>query len=221
MRQLQLQQRHEKAFSRKGRDSVERVLNAARDLLVQEGYAGLSMRKIAARCDMTVGNLSYYYVSKTDLMSDLIDAITQGYVGWWDDVMANESLTPEEQFATILHFIMDDLATPETTGFFTELWALANHEEFARVAMDNVYQHEYEMLVQMIGRLNPLILQEDRVILAVYMQASMEGHTIFVGHQKKWAKYIKQTANMIVKSYLHMVQTITHEEIHQLRPSAG
>lgn len=217
MRQLKIQQRHERASSPKGRDRVERILNAARDLLVQEGYASLSMRKIAARCDMTVGNLSYYYASKTDLLSDLIDAITQGYVGWWDEVMADESLSAEEQFVSILRFIMDDLAAPETTGFFTELWAMANHEEFARVAMDNVYRYEYDMFEEMIRRLNPAIEAEDRTILAIHMQAAIEGHTVFVGYRKKWTKYIGQTSNLIIRSYLHMIKTITHEEIHDLK----
>lgn len=216
MRQLQIQQRHEKASSKKGQHRVIRILNAARDLLVEEGFSGLSMRKIAGRCGMTVGNLSYYYASKTDLLSDLIDAIIQGYAGWWDEVMADDSLTAEEQFVTILRFIMDDLVTPETTGFFPELWAIANHEAFARAAMDTVYKYEHDMLMEMIRRLNPALDEEDRVILAVHLQASVEGHTVFTGYDKKWTCYAPNMTHIVVKTFLELVKNITHDDIHGL-----
>lgn len=214
MRQLQLQQRHEKASSPKGRKRVETILHAARDLLIEEGYASLSMRKIAARCDMTVGNLSYYYSCKTDLLSDLVDAILQSYVGWWDEVMADDSLSPEQQFRTILTFIMDDLSEPETTGFFPELWALANHEAYAQEAMEYIYGEEQKMLSEMIGRLNSSLSEGDRKIVALHMLASMEGHTVFIGFRKKWHTHAKEARSIVVQSFMHMAKTITPADIY-------
>jgi len=217
MRKLKIQNRHEKASSTKGKSKVEEILNAARDLLIEEGYASLSMRKIAARCKMTVGNLSYYYSSKTDLLSDLTTAVLQEYSGWWDDVMADESLTHEEQFVAILSFIMKDLTTPETTSFFPELWTLANHETFAIDAVDYIYQQEHDMLVEMVSRLNPALDSEDRKILAVHLIATMEGHTVFIGHRKKWNHYATLASNITIHSLLHLVLTITKEDIHSIK----
>lgn len=215
MRQLKIRHLHKKASSKKGQNTVAAILTAARNLVVEEGYPSLSMRAIAARCDMKVGNLTYYYASKTELLGDLVDAVIQGYVGWWDEVMADTSLSVDQQFLTILSFIMEDLTAPETTGFFPELWARANHEKFAAEAMDYLYQLEHDMLVEMIGRVNPNLELEDKKILAVHMLSSMEGHTVFIGHRKKWNRYAQQTANIVVRNYLTLAKTITHEEIHQ------
>lgn len=216
MRQLRPQQRHEKASSEKGQKRVELILNAARDILVEEGYPSLSMRKIATRADITVGNLQYYFSSKIDLLNDLVDAIIKGYVGWWDEIMADDTLTPEDQFANIIRFIIKDLTTKETTRFFPELWALANHEQFAEDAMEYVYNLEREMLIEMIGRLNPTLSTEDKNILAVYISSAMEGHTVFIGYGKKWNKYADATANLAIKGYISLIKSVTSDEIHAI-----
>ncbi|MFC3052079.1 TetR/AcrR family transcriptional regulator [Kordiimonas pumila] len=209
MRQLKIQQRHEKASSKKGRIRVEAILNAARDLLIEEGYASLSMRKVAARCHITVGNLSYYYASKTDLLNDLVDAVIQGYIGWWIGILNDKTLSSEQQFKALITFIIEDLETRETTAFFPELWALANHEEFANEAMDSVYDPVQQMLVTMIKRLRPTLNTHETDMLAVHMMASMEGHTVFLGYGKKWMRKSANMAQFIADSYYNLVMSYT------------
>ncbi|MEX0299207.1 MAG: TetR/AcrR family transcriptional regulator [Kordiimonas sp.] len=219
MRQLKIRHLQKKASSKKGQATVTAILNAARSLVIEEGYAGLSMRAIATRSGIKIGNLTYYYASKTELLADLVDAVIQSYVGWWDEVMADDTLSPEQQFVTILTFILEDLGAPETTGFFPELWALANHEKNASEAMGYLYQLEHDMLVEMIGRLNPSLGLEDRKILAVHILASIEGHTVFIGYRKKWTQYAKPVSNILIHSYLSLIRSLTHEEIHTLQNS--
>ncbi len=216
MRKLKLQRRHVQASSAKGRKRVEEILNAARDILVEEGYPALSMRKVAAKCDITVGNLSYYFASRQDLLNDLVDAVIRGYIGWWDDIMADTSLSAEEQFTAIIRFIIEDLSTKETTRFFPELWALSNHEKFADKAMDYIYDLERKMLIEMIGRINSTLSPHHKEVLAVYMSSAMEGHTVFIGYGKKWNKYTNQTANLAAYTYLSLVKNITETEIDGL-----
>ena len=52
----------------KGQERVEKILNAAKDILVRKGYPGLTMRNIAAAAATTVGNLQYYYPDKDRLL---------------------------------------------------------------------------------------------------------------------------------------------------------
>lgn len=184
--------------------------------MIEEGYASLSMRAIATKSGLKVGNLTYYYASKAELLADLVDAVILGYVGWWDEVLADETLTAEQQFVTILTFILEDLGSPETTGFFPELWALANHDKKAGDMMGYLYQHEHDMLVELISRLNPSLDVEDKKILAVHILASIEGHTVFVGYRKKWSRYATPVSNMMINSYLDLVKTATHDAIHAM-----
>lgn len=57
----------------KGEARLARILDAAAEVFMEAGYSGLTMRKIAERADISIGNLNYYYRAKTDLLRDLID----------------------------------------------------------------------------------------------------------------------------------------------------
>jgi DNA-binding transcriptional regulator YbjK len=45
----------------------ERVLDAALDVLVDEGVAGITHRKVAARADVPLGSVTYHFATLTDL----------------------------------------------------------------------------------------------------------------------------------------------------------
>ena len=53
----------------KGNSTVTRVLEEAKNILVEDGFLGLSFRAIAKRTGTTVGNIGYYYGTKDDLLS--------------------------------------------------------------------------------------------------------------------------------------------------------
>lgn len=52
----------------KGRRTRARIREAALALLVESGYEGLSMRQVADRAGVSVGNAYYYFPSKTHLL---------------------------------------------------------------------------------------------------------------------------------------------------------
>ena len=52
----------------KGNSTVTRILEEAKNILVEDGFLGLSFRAIAKRTGTTVGNIGYYYGAKDDLM---------------------------------------------------------------------------------------------------------------------------------------------------------
>ena len=57
----------------KGQARSAAILDAATAILVEEGYAHLSTRKIAARAGMHPGNLQYYYRTCLLYTSDAAD----------------------------------------------------------------------------------------------------------------------------------------------------
>jgi len=220
MRDLKIQRRHERATSRKGRGRVQDILHAARDIFIEEGHHSLSMRRVAARCGITVGNLSYYYPNKQALLHDLCDAIIQGYVSDWDQVLADASLSPEQQFETIVRSIMEDLKTKETTFFFPELWVLANHDPVAAEAMEFVYARERAVFVDLIGKINPSLSVDGRESLALFISSSIEGMTVFMGYERKWTSRARQTINVATRSFLELARSATNEDVEGLEAPA-
>jgi DNA-binding transcriptional regulator YbjK len=52
----------------KGSSTATRILEEAKNILVEDGFLGLSFRAIAKRTGTTVGNIGYYSGTKDDLM---------------------------------------------------------------------------------------------------------------------------------------------------------
>ena len=59
--------------------SKENILQISRKLIQQNGWAGVSIRSVAAACGVSVGCIYNYFESKTDLLSATVESI-------WNDI---------------------------------------------------------------------------------------------------------------------------------------
>ena len=77
IRQRKALNRSGTAIQDKGITRLVSILDAAREVFMEAGYAGFTMRKIARRANITLGNLNYYYRTKEDLLQDLMEYCRQ------------------------------------------------------------------------------------------------------------------------------------------------
>ena len=52
----------------KGYETRELILRTALHILIEDGYRAMSMRRIATACVMRLGNLTYHYPTRDDLV---------------------------------------------------------------------------------------------------------------------------------------------------------
>jgi AcrR family transcriptional regulator len=219
MRKLRPQKRDNSASPR-GQIAVASILTAARDVLIDEGYPRLTMRNVADRAKMTVGNLSYYYANKEDLLHDLLEAVIQGYVEDFDRIAGDKEHSPDERLEEMIRFVVGDLATKETTGFFPALWALASHDDFAAKEMSSIYEVERNAFARVIAEMRPDLQKKDRDLLALFISASIEGQTMFIGYRREKAAAGPMIANVAAYSFLSLVRTIDAATIRGLKVAA-
>jgi|TARA_R110002049_G_scaffold84716_3_gene215578 AcrR family transcriptional regulator len=200
-----VQTRHEKGNSSKGQETLLKILSAARSVLVDVGYNAFTMRKIAETADMSIGNLSYYYKSKQLLLSDLLDAVIERYLRIFDDITRDKNLTDEQKMKQVICSIILDCERKETTHFFPELWALANHNEEAAAGMDLLYERARSVIDRLIPRLNPSLSQDQCVLISLFISASLEGQAMFVGYNKKGAHHREAMAELAAETFLNVV----------------
>lgn len=55
------------------RDTKKKILSTARQLFNEKGYESVTMRMIASEVNMSVGNLTYYFPKKENLIRALLD----------------------------------------------------------------------------------------------------------------------------------------------------
>jgi len=193
------------ATNPKGRVRLIGILEAARQVFMEAGYAKFTMRKVAARAGISVGNLNYYYRSKDDLMRDMLDYVISRYVEEFDNRRKQAGASAEKQLEAIAEFIVEDLNRASTTVFFPELWALANHDAYAADLMEELYVKGRKPFNDLIPLINPKIPESERREMAVFMSAAIEGLTMFIGHEKPWADHIDGIKKIVARAFLNLV----------------
>lgn len=191
--------------SNKGDNRASSVLDSAERVLVEQGYRAFSMRKVASDAGMTLGNLQYYFPTKESLTSSMLNRRISAYLEWFDDILTDAGEDPRIQFSALIEQIFLDLNRKQTTMFFPEVWSLANHDDRVVEHMDAMYARYRAVLATVIGRVNPRLKMKQRDRLALFFSASIEGHTVFVGHGKPWKRETAVMLNLARESFLHLI----------------
>lgn len=199
------QRRARVATYEKGQARIEEILDAAAEVLIDQGYKKLTLRQIAMQAGIKVGNLTYYYSTKEALLKDLLEKILFAYLEEMDRILAASGEEPEDRFVAIIEYLIEDLNTQRTTRFFPELWALANHDTYTSELMDNMYAAERQELQKLIEALNPQLDEQQAVQLALFISCSIEGMTMFVGAGKNQEGSLQAMKRLACKSFLQLI----------------
>jgi AcrR family transcriptional regulator len=170
---------------------------------------------------MKVGNVSYHFPRKEMLIQILLDELLVSYDKLLEDRVRQPHLSPEEKLRLIIVICLEDIAGKRTTRLFTELWALANHNPFVADRVRAFYQRVHDFIGEYVAELNPALSPEEVQTVALYISASMEGATPFVGFEKPWA--VKMPAYILVASHMlvTLAKTITPDQIAGLQQTPG
>jgi AcrR family transcriptional regulator len=127
-------------LSKKGTQRREEVLRTARDLLVDEGRAGFSMRRVAERAGMSLGNLQHYFPTQGALVEALLDSILTQSLHGLEQARGRARARPgREALAALVDRLLRYHRDPELCRLFFEIWSLASHDDGARRATARFY----------------------------------------------------------------------------------
>jgi AcrR family transcriptional regulator len=164
----------------KGLGRAQAVLQAARRLLAAEGYAGLSMRRVALDAGMTLSNVQHYYASKDRLLEALLLTTMNEFQAKMDRIAAEMRDRPRlDQFLSTADMFLEEITDPVTHALFFEIWALASRNAFASQLMDLMLGRERKTVYHLIKGLNPAISDEEYMERAILMVAQIEGLMLF------------------------------------------
>ncbi|MEM7467657.1 MAG: TetR/AcrR family transcriptional regulator [Pseudomonadota bacterium] len=187
----------------KSSQTQQTILEAASKILIEQGYNGFTLRKVASAAKISIGNLNYHYPTKVELIDALLEHITQRIIEGFTVVSAQAGDSPEDRFRAVLDYWINDLQTIETTVFFPEIWSLSNHHEFARQTAASSYAHAKDILETLVRDLNPDLTEDLVEQLAMFMCASLEGLTVFIGHKKMWQSSHEEVKKLAIDNLIN------------------
>jgi AcrR family transcriptional regulator len=205
----------------RGTETVDSILQAALTVLINEGATAFSIRRIAAACDMKVGNVSYHFPRKEMLVHVLLDDLFKSYDAKLELSVRKPDISVDERLRMVIIMCLDDISSKRTTHLFSELWALANHNEFIAEKVRAFYKSVHDVIGEYVHALNPALTEHEVQTVSLFISASMEGTTPFLGYSKPWAAQMPAITVLSAKWYVHLAKTIKPGEIADLMKAAA
>ena len=63
-----------------------------------------------------------------------------------------------------------------------------------------------DVIKEIVIKINPLISEERATDLALFITASLEGHTIFIGYGKPWCEKTASIIEMAIESFTDLIK---------------
>jgi len=205
----------------KGKETRELILKTALSTLVDEGYQAMSMRRVAAKCGLQFGNLTYHYPTREDLITELLEAVIRGYEAHGDAIAGKEHGTVDVRLARIFGFALEDLRTKKTTHLFPELWALSNHDPVIAERVQALYYRARAPLEGIVEELRPDLPSEVRTALSVFMSSTIEGLSVFAGYEKPFEPWIPAFTRIASSSFIKMLKDFSIDDLGDIDLTSG
>ncbi|WP_295997254.1 TetR/AcrR family transcriptional regulator [Rugamonas sp.] len=165
----------------KGYERAGAILDVARVLLANHGYAALSMRSVALRLGVSLSNVQHYYPSRDALIEALLVQTFDRYQAGIDERVAQLGKGARlELFKAVIDYFLDDLRDPISCGLFFEISALANRHAYAAQIFDKMMTRARKTLRNLIKDIAPHMTPRQCEIRGALIVSQMIGTMLFI-----------------------------------------
>ncbi|OHV31788.1 MULTISPECIES: TetR/AcrR family transcriptional regulator [Pseudofrankia] len=127
-------------------EKVNRVLNAAEEIMLLEGYAAVTSRNVAERIGLKAPLLHYYFATMDDLFVALLRRRSERVVERMEAALA--SPRPLQAW-------WDLASDPRGTALFIEFLAAANHRPALKASMGEVAREVRRLQMAVLDKILP------------------------------------------------------------------
>ena len=158
-----------------GEASRGRILEAAERVLERDGYHAFSTRRVAQECSISVGNLTYYFPTKSSLIEALMQSIYDRYERRYTELESAEDRDSPDWLAERVTQILRDAVDPEATGLFLELWIMARHHGFGAEVVNRFYERWAHAIAEALSHQYPDRSHQELLRVAYFLAILADG----------------------------------------------
>lgn len=160
-------------------ETTLRLARAAKQVFLQSGGSGFSMRVVAKEAEVSVGALQHFYPKRDQLLAAMLEFVVNDYEQAYERVFRALPFNGEARLLGAIEYLAADLHRQETRAFFFALWALSCHSKLAAGIVSDMYSHHVRNLAGFIGAARPSLSEERCRELAIQIAAMVDGTMIF------------------------------------------
>jgi AcrR family transcriptional regulator len=167
-----------------GRQQVTLIVSATRTVLINGGYAQLTLRRVAAQARMSLALMQHYFRTKDELLRALIEHTNRQYIEQCDRVFAAARGSAKAKFLACIDYLIEDNRDSPSNTLYFELWALACHDPHANAMLDELFTYYRNYIAGLIRNMRPRLTKHRVEQRAVQIVALLEGLTLFIDRGK-------------------------------------
>jgi AcrR family transcriptional regulator len=175
----------------------QEILQAAIEIIADEGYGSLSMRALARASGMKLGALQYHFRTWEDLLRALVKFIERGIL---EDFEAKNLHVGSASVGEIAAFMLDDSAGTKDAllgdRLWPQLWAMEQVEPLVSDLLEEVYADYVEILERAMEAAG----MESPRAEALCLMSLLEGESLFTGSGRRWEGDREAVRETILKS---------------------
>ncbi|WED24736.1 TetR/AcrR family transcriptional regulator [Vibrio sp. JC009] len=155
-------------------ERIDQIIDETLNVLKTHGDYGVTMRKIASRCGITLSSLQYYYKTKDDLLKAVTDRYFQQIIAMIHEL---PEITTEEELGELLHsFLLYAFDESDMSRLFREFWAISSRNEVINKYLAGYYVSFSEIMTE---KLRPISDNDEALAQAVSLLIPyIEGYPI-------------------------------------------
>jgi AcrR family transcriptional regulator len=158
------------------------ILQAAIEMVADQGYASLTMRALARACGIKLGTLQFHFRTSEDMWRALVDYISKAYHRSFQSLRDRDE---PPKLREIVIFVLEDQAGDALCGdrLWPQLWAMQQVEPLVSDLVEDLYAYYVEILEHALEREGSGSPHAEALALI----SLLEGSTIFLGSGRRWA----------------------------------
>ncbi len=159
---------------------IEEILGVAAEVFVDLGYAGFNLREVAGRVGVRLNAVQYYFPSREKLLDATLERVAKAWISEFQSIADDHCQPPERRLEALFELNLEILAAPQTAPLMFEIFAMAQHEAFARELVRRNYNIYRGIFEDILRELAPTCPDERIVATAALITSQMEGLVLFV-----------------------------------------
>ncbi len=175
------------------------IIDAARTLLLEEGYGSFVFRKVAKLAGVEPGNVQYYFPSKRDLLWAVLEPELENYQERLV-IASQKGRTKNAKLTEIVNFLFKDIIDEQTLFLWLSIWGMAAHDEEISMMIRSWYRAYMETLSSLLCDAVPDISKEKADEAAVIITAQFDGLMVILNLGKPKRSTITRLKKNLVKT---------------------
>lgn len=189
-----------------GLENLDQIVRAAEKVLVEQGHAALTLRRIADECGLKVGNLSYYFPTKQLLVKALLDRLMVSHQGDLGLITMRDEADAEAMLTSVMFYWMRENQLRHTSRLYVELWSMANNDPYIRQEVDKGYERGMQRNKRIFAAINSKLTEEELDALALLAISIREGLMVFANEDRPGVELMPLMASYTVQAVLQLAR---------------